>query len=67
MVKFSNEHKAVVLTENDYQSFVVWALDNGVSFQEVKTEDDANELHTWLPSTEVEEWEPSSEWDSSGC
>ena len=64
MVDFSSQHKAVVLTEGDYQKFVDWAAENSVSFQEVKTESDVNTLHAWLPSAE-QEWEPS--WEDSGC
>ena len=64
MVEFSHSHKAIVLTEGNYQKFVEWAAENGVSFQQVKTEDDTNEIHTWLPSAE-EEWEPS--WEDSSC
>lgn len=64
MVEFSSNHKAIVLTEDNYQKFVEWAAENEVSFQEVKTESDASDLHTWLPSTE-EEWEPS--WEDSNC
>ena len=61
MVEFSNSHKAIVLTEGNYQKFVEWAVENEVSFQQVKTEDDANEIHTWLPSAE-EEWHSSSQY-----
>ena len=64
MVDFSSQHKAVVLLEEDYLKFVAWAAENGVSFQQVKTENDADEIHGWLPSTE-EEWEPS--WEDSNC
>lgn len=64
MVEFSSDHKAIVLTESNYQKFVEWAAENGVSFQQVKTEDDAYEIRGWLPSTE-EEWEPS--WEDSSC
>lgn len=66
MVEFSDSHKAIVLTEGNYQKFVEWAAENGVSFQQVKTESDANEIHTWLPSTEGE-WEPSWESSSQYC
>ena len=64
MVDFSSQHKAVVLLEVDYLKFVDWAAENSVSFQEVKTESDADELHAWLPSAEQER-EPS--WEDSGC
>ena len=64
MVEFSNNHKAIVLTEGNYQKFVEWAAENEVSFQQVKTEDDADVIQGWLPSAE-EEWEPS--WEDSGC
>ena len=64
MVEFSEQHKAVVLSIEDYEKFVTWAAERTVSFQEVKTENDANELHTWLPSVE-QDWDPS--WEDSGC
>lgn len=64
MVDFSSQHKAVVLLEEDYLKFVAWAAENEVSFQQIKTEHDADEIHGWLPSTE-EEWEPS--WEDSNC
>lgn len=61
MVEFSNSHKAIVLTEGNYQKFVEWAAENEVSFQQVKTEDDADEIHGWLQSAE-EEWQSSSQF-----
>lgn len=66
MLQFDHRHKAIVITAKDYDKFVVWAVSNNVSFQDVKTEDDANTIYRGLPSVE-EEWEPSGDWDSSGC
>lgn len=64
MVEFSLKHKAVVLNGNDFEKFVDWATANEVSFQEVRTDSDANAIYEWLPSS-VEEFESS--WEDSGC
>lgn len=65
MLEFSLQHKAVVLKENDFQKFVEWATSNEISFQEITTDSDANELYSWLPSSVEEEFESS--WEDSGC
>lgn len=64
MLEFSLQHKAVVLKDNDFQKFVEWATSNEISFQEVSTDSDANELYQWLPSEAEKEYESS--WEASG-
>lgn len=65
MLEFSLQHKAVVLKDDDFKKFVEWATSNEISFQEVSTDSDANELYQWLPSDSEKEYESS--WEDSGC
>jgi hypothetical protein len=65
MIDFSTRHRAVVILKKDFNKFQSWALAEGVSFQEVQTDSDAQTLYGWLPSEAEEEYQSS--WEDSGC